>query len=216
MNKPACLFLCDESGIMARPWLEAGYPCIIVDAKHEPGAHTEGLLTKVGADILHYLPPRTSYAFAAAFPPCTDLAVSGAQYFQDKGLAALASALALVNRSREILEWTGAPWMIENPVGTLSTYWRTPDYSFDPCDFGGYLTPPGDAYTKKTCLWTGGGFAMPWPKPVAPQRVNSQGSWLMSLGGRSERTKALRSKTPEGFARAVFSTNQPMKEAVNA
>lgn len=160
MTKPTALFLFDESGNMAQPWIEAGFPCICVDTQHEPGAQTDGLLTRVGADVLEYLPPRTTYAFAAAFPPCTDLAISGAQYFQDKGLAALADSLRLVNRARKILEWTGAPWMIENPVGTLSTYWRTPDYSFDPCDFGGYLTPPGDAYTKKTHLWTGGGICV--------------------------------------------------------
>lgn len=216
MNKPTCLFLCDESGIMARPWIEAGYPCIIVDTQHAPGAATDGLLTKVGADILRYLPPRTTYAFAAAFPPCTDLAVSGATYFQDKGLAALGFALALVDRCRQICEWTGAPWMIENPVGMLSSYWRTPDYIFDPCEYGGYVGPGADAYTKRTCLWTGGGVAMPWPKGVEPQRVSSQGSWLMKLGGKSARTKRLRSKTPEGFARAVFSTNQPMMEAAHA
>lgn len=208
--KPTALFLFDESGNMAEPWIEAGFPCIIVDTQHPAGAHTEGLLTRVGCDVMRYLPPRTAYAFAMAFPPCTDLAISGAQYFQDKGLAALAGSLALVNRARELCEWTGAPWAIENPVGTLSTYWRTPDYSFDPCDFGGYLTPAGDAYQKKTHLWTGGGFAMPWPRPVAPIRSSSQGSWLMNLGGKSEKTKRLRSATPKGFARAVFRFNQPM------
>jgi hypothetical protein len=39
--------------------------------------------------------------------------------------------------------------MIENPVSTVSIYWRNPDYKFDPCDYGGYLKPAGDAYTKK-------------------------------------------------------------------
>ena len=24
---------------------------------------------------------------------------------------------------------------------------------FDPCDYGGYLDPIGDEYTKRTCLW---------------------------------------------------------------
>ena len=58
--------------------------------------------------------------------------------------------------------------MLENPVGVLSSYWRKPDHTFDPCDYGGYLNPAGDAYTKKTCLWTGGGFIMPKKKPVEP------------------------------------------------
>lgn len=215
-SRAIVLSLCDESGNAVRPWLEAGFRCVCVDLKHRPGEVTHqhpsgGTLTLVGADILQYLPPRGEYAFAFAFPPCTDLAVSGAQYLQDKGLAALAGSLALVERCRRICEWTGAPYAIENPVGTLSTYWRTPDYVFHPCEFGGYLQPAGDHYEKKTCLWTGGGFVLPWPKPVAPKRTNSQGGWLMSLGGKSARTKTLRSKTPMGWARAVFEFNQPVK-----
>jgi hypothetical protein len=207
--KPRVLSLFDFTGHMVAPWLEAGYPCTIVDTQHEPGERTEGLLTTVGADVTTYLPPRGEYAFACAFPPCTDLAVSGAQYFQDKGLAALAGSLALVERARRVLEWTGAPWCLENPVGMLSTYWRTPDFTFHPYEFGGYLDPESDAYEKKTCLWTGGGFVLPWTRPVTPVRVSSQGSWLMALGGKSARTKQLRSATPRGFARAVFQFNQP-------
>lgn len=92
--------------------------------------------------------------------------------------------------------------MIENPVSAVSTYWRKPDYTFNPCDYGGYLTPPDDAYTKRTCLWTGNGFAMPKPKPVKPV----EGSRMHSLGPSTDRA-ALRSITPQGFARAVFEAN---------
>lgn len=157
------LSLCDRSGVMVRPWLDAGYECWIVDIQHPPGVHRSGRLVRVGADIMTWLPPLAAYRIAFAFPPCTDLAVSGARWFKDKGLAGLASAISLVERCRDICEWADAPWMLENPVGTLSTYWRKPDHLFDPCDYGGYLDPPGDAYTKRTCLWTGGGFAMPPP-----------------------------------------------------
>jgi len=58
--------------------------------------------------------------------------------------------------------------MIENSVSTVSTSWRKPDFTFDPCDFGGYLNPPGDAYAKKTCLWTGNGFVMSKIKRISP------------------------------------------------
>jgi hypothetical protein len=70
---------------------------------------------------------------------------------------------------------------------------------FDPCDYG-------DPYTKKTCLW--GSFNRPKQNRVEPQRVCSQGSWLMKLGGSSERTKELRSVTPPGFAQAFFEANR--------
>ena len=101
-----------------------------------------------------------------------------------------------------LAEWTGAPYLIENPVSTVSTYWRAPDHTFDPCDYGGYLIPPGDAYTKKTCLWTGNGFVMPEPKRVRP----TEGSRMHRLPPSEERANA-RSATPKGFARAVFLAN---------
>ena len=150
------LSLCDRTGNMLKPWARAGYRCIAVDIQHE-GVREQDGVQYVGSDICEYLPPRGEYAACFAFPPCTDLAVSGARWFRDKGLTRLAYGIKLVDVCRRIAEWTGAPYCIENPVGSLSTYWREPDYTFDPCDYGGYLNPPSDEYTKKTCLWTGGG-----------------------------------------------------------
>jgi len=110
--------------------------------------------------------------------------------------------MRIVEACFRLCEWSGAPWMIENPVGALSTHWRKPDYRFDPCDFGGYLEPPGDAYTKRTCLWVGGGFTIPEPKPVVPVEGSK-----MHLVPPSDDRANIRSKTPEGFARAVFEAN---------
>ena len=94
--------------------------------------------------------------------------------------------------------------MIENPVGTLSTHWRKPDAQFDPCDYAGYLDDPdADAYTKRTCLWTGGGFVVPLPKPVFP----FQGS-KMHLVPPGDNRANIRSATPRGFAQAVFEANE--------
>jgi hypothetical protein len=109
-----------------------------------------GNIIKVGADIRDWLPPRGPIAFAAFFPPCTDVAVSGARWFKDKGIGSLINALSLFDVSVKLAEWCEAPYMIENPVSTVSTYWRKPDYTFDPCEYGGYLETSGDAYTKKT------------------------------------------------------------------
>lgn len=94
--------------------------------------------------------------------------------------------------------------MIENPVSTLSTYWRKPDHTFDPCDYGGYVSPPADQYTKKTCLWVGNGFVMPKTRPVEPVL----GSKMHFVGPSPERAN-LRSATPLGFAYAVFQANCP-------
>jgi hypothetical protein len=207
---PTVLSLCDRTGNMVQPWAEAGYPCTIVDIQHPAGERvgTDGII-RVGADIRTWLPPRGKVAIVFAFPPCTHLAVSGARWFQNKGLGALIEGLQLVEACRRICEWTGAPWMLENPVSTLSSYWRKPDHSFDPCDFGDYLTPPGDAYTKRTCLWTGGGFRMPDHRPVEPV----EGSRIHRMAPSADRGDR-RSETPLGFARAVFEANA--RAGVNA
>ncbi len=140
----------DHSTVMAQPWAEAGYICYCIDMAHEPGETRDGNIVRVGADVrkwrpLLYLP----WSFGAFFPPCTHLAVSGARWFQGKGLRALSQAIELVAEAAEMAESLKCPYLIENPVSTLASYWRNPDYSFDPCDYG-------DPYTKKTCLWTGG------------------------------------------------------------
>lgn len=192
------LSLCDRTGNMLRPWADAGFECIAVDIQHDGDVVRDGIRF-VGGDVRYWLPPLRSYAAVFAFPPCTNLAVSGARWFKDKGLRGLIDGLELVERCRAICEWSGAPWMLENPVSTLSTYWRKPDYIWDPCEFGGYLNPPGDLYTKRTCIWTGNGFTLPPRRPVQPEL----GSKMHLLPPSADRAD-LRSETPMGFARAVF------------
>lgn len=202
-TSPIVLSLCDYTGVMVEPWAEAGYECWIVDIQHKAGVvRTKAGITRVGADILSYLPPRREYAAVFGFPPCTNFAVSGARWFKEKGLSGLSSAAALVERTAEICAWSGAPWMIENPIGTLSTYWRDPDYRFDPCDFGGYDGGEDDTYTKRTCLWTSPDFVMPEPKRIEP----TEGSRMHFIPPGPDRAN-LRSATPRGFARAVFEAN---------
>jgi len=224
MTKNVALFLFDLTGLMGAPWLKAGYEVWIVDIQHDQGIHRDKKnrnLVRVGADLrFGWLPPREisdRIAFVGAFPECTNVAVSGARHFLNKGPRALALSLDLFATSREIGEWSGAPYFIENPVSTFSTYCGKPDYTFNPYDYGGYLPEddrhprwpkyiaPRDAYPKKTCLWTGGGFVMPEPKPVpVPLGYSTQHS---KLGGKSLKTKNIRSATPRGFARAVFEAN---------
>jgi len=188
---------------MVTPWAAAGFECICVDTQHVEISRAPYLpITYVGWDVRDWLPPKEEYKIVFAFPPCTHLAVSGARWFRRKGLGKLAEALSIVEACREICEWAKAPWMLENPVSSLSTYWREPDVTFNPCDYGGYLDPPADLYTKRTCLWFGGGFRMPRIKPVAPL----EGS-RMHLIPPCENRSDLRSETPAGFAQAVFEAN---------
>jgi len=200
----AVLSLCDLTGNVVRPWAEAGFDCLCVDIQHQ-GERQEGNITYIGADLLSWLPPPRQYAIVFAFPPCTNVAVSGARWFRNKGLGGLAEAVELLEVCRRICEWSQSPWVIENPVSVFASYWRKPDYTFNPCDYGGWLTPPGDTYTKKTCLWTGNGFIMPDPKPVEPV----EGSKMHLMPPSKDRANK-RSETPRGFARAVFEGNFKM------
>lgn len=205
--------LCDRSGNMVRPWAEAGWPCECVDILNEP--RVEGNITFVRADVFHYQPPLNPRIMFAA-PPCTHLANSGAMWFASKGIPKLIEALQLVERCRELCEHSGAPWMIENPVGRLSTCWRRPDYVFHPYQYGGYLDPPGDAYAKSTCVWVGAGFVMPrtWSvTPVwtgrkitnSPKRMFDPDSPHRDLPVRDR--GYIRAITPLGFAIAVCLAN---------
>lgn len=201
------LSLCDRTGVMVEPWRQAGFECHIVDVQHDgirrPDEHRPGLYRwglTVGT-FSHY-PLDADIVFA--FPPCTNLANSGARWFRDKGLRGLIDGLEVVEQCRAICEASGSPWMIENPVGQLSTYWRKPDLIFDPCEFAGWIDDPSsEAYTKRTCLWTGGGFIPPLKRAVDPV-----------LGSLFHRTPPgpdradIRSVTPAGFAKAVFEANR--------
>jgi len=79
-----------------------------------------------------------------AFPPCTDLAMSGAKHFEQKRKdgrqqKSIEFFLALANAPIKHIA-------IENPIGVMSTYYRKPDQIVNPFDFG-------DPARKPTCLW---------------------------------------------------------------
>lgn len=194
--------LCDLTGEMVKPWAAAGARCLCIDTQHSIRKDRleyvgSGLIVYRWADIRAMVADDLGGArIRFAFPPCTHLAVSGARDFEKKGLCQLIDALGLVEACRKLLAWDGVPWMIENPVGRLSTCWRKPNFIFDPCDYG-------DPYTKKTCLWTGGGFVMPPKNRVEPV----EGSKMHKLPPGPDRAN-LRSATPPGFARAVFEANR--------
>ncbi|VIO80079.1 hypothetical protein [Bradyrhizobium ivorense] len=199
------LSLCDRTGTMVLPWIEAGYSGITVDLQPAPREHHRR--HHIVADITQwrYPPHLPRPVIVFAFPPCSHLAVSGARWFKGKGLGALIHALQVVDACRRACEDSGAPYMIENPVSTLSTYWRDPDYTFDPCDYG-------DPYTKQTCLWVGGGFVMPEKVRAGDLFADAtcveptMGSMIIDFSPSTDRADT-RSITPPGFATAVFRAN---------
>jgi len=232
MDKPkAVISLFDLTGEMVKPWADAGITCLLFDLQHDCDSFYPHMVNTGGdastwADDIAEVFETFDVQMLFGFPPCTDLAVSGARHFAAKAEANpnyLTEAMALVYLVRDIGEAYGVPYMIENPVSRISSQWRKPNHTFNPCDYGGYLPegdqspypaviPARDAYTKKTCLWTGNGFVMPEKRGVEPERFQDKNGLNYSgahwkLGGKSLRTKNIRSATPRGFAKAVFAAN---------
>ena len=223
------VFLYDYTGIMAQPWLDAGYECWCFDGQHKPGITREGNHVKVGMwfdayrtsdHVKEIVEMVGSAEIVIGFPECTHLAVSGAAHFAKKlaeNPAIQAEATELARMVMYVGEAFNCPWVAENPVSVLATTWRKPNHKFDPWEYGGYLPEddihptypeyikPRDAYPKKTCLWSSDDFFMPKKLPVT---VNSGYSdQHKKLGGKSLKTKNIRSATPRGFAKAVFEFN---------
>ena len=144
-------------------------------------------------------------AFLSCFPPCTDLSVSGARWMKDKGLRALARSIDYFATCVDVAEATGAPYLIENPRSTISTYWRPADHSFHPCHYSGYVD--GDEmYTKETNLWVGNGFVMP-PREMYNDLFDEPDRTYIHYQSPGEERANIRSATPMGFAKAVFQAN---------
>lgn len=190
------LSLFDFSGNWSNPYKEAGYKVIRID-------------TKLGFDILDFDTDLLDSVYGIlAAPPCTDFSSSGAQYWPAKDLdGRTAYSLSLVDKVIELVEvYSPKFWVIENPVGRLSKLrpaLGSPWY-FNPNEFAGWLEDPStDQYTKKTGLW--GKFNKPVKKELPAIKGNSP---IMKLGGKSERTKELRSMTPNGFAKAFYEANK--------
>jgi len=202
---------------------------------------SDGSITYVYADLhdhntlnaIHSEFSDKPVVFGMAFPVCTDMAVSGAAHFKRKAEANPSfqdEAVSYAVWCARLFNSLHVPYFVENPVSVLATKWRKPDHRFHPYEYGGYIPDsqaehprwpeyiaPRDAYKKHTCLWTGGGFVMPTKVSVDPERYHGNGysTAMMKLGGKSQRTKDIRSATPRGFAKAVYEANK-LEEKTNA
>jgi hypothetical protein len=201
MSRGTVISLCDKTGNMVRPWAEAGFDCVCVDIQHPIRTpRIEGRIRYEWGDVRTWSPPESiarQIKVVFAFPPCTHVAVSGARDFRTNGTGLLRDSLELFSACEHAAKWSGAPYMIENPVGKFSDHMGPPNFFFHPWQYG-------DPWTKKTCLWTGAGFRMPTPTHSEPPAGTSAMIHLMSPSpDRANR----RSITSPGFAQAVFAEN---------
>lgn len=182
------LDLCGGTGAWSQPYKRAGY-----DVR---------LITLPMYDVRTYQVPGKVYGILAA-PPCTHFSIAANRLWKEKDadgrtftdITILTACLIIIAKAQPQF------WVIENPVGRMRKMLGNPALIFSPCDYG-------DPWTKKTLLW--GVFNLPEHNPVvvpANERGRNKG-WLYKHGGKSVRTKELRSITPPGFAKAFFESNQ--------
>jgi hypothetical protein len=111
----------------------------------------------------------THWDLMIAFPPCTDLAVSGSRWFKEKikdgrQQRAIDFFMLFINNDCPKIA-------IKNPVGIMSSVYRKPDQIINPWQFG-------DEFSKKTCLWLKG-----LPKLV-PTKIVDKGEQITFSSGK--------------------------------
>ena len=174
------LIACEFSGIVREAFRELGheaFSCDLLPAEDNSPHHFQ-------CDVLTL--PRARWDLVIAFPPCTDLASSGARWFKEKRT----EQRAAIRFVRRLLGWPCPQVAIENPIGVISSKIRKPDQIIQPWQFG-------HGETKATCLWlrrlpllqpteiVSGRIPRVWREPPSPDRWKN------------------RSRTYEGIARAM-------------
>ena len=177
------LVACEESQEVCKAFRALGHEAYSCDIEPCSGGHPEWHLQ---CDALELL--KMQWDMILAFPPCTDLAVSGAKWFAEKRAD---------GRQQKSIEFfmrfanASCPRIaIENPVGIMSTVWRKPDQIIQPWMFG-------HGEIKATCLWLKG---LPLLTPSNIVTGREQRVWRMPPGPDRAR---LRSKTYTGVAQAM-------------
>lgn len=190
------LVACEESQVVCKAFRERGHEAYSCDILPTSGDHPEW---HIHGDVFEgalYYQGQYGEWFAVknwdlvlAFPPCTDLAVSGARYFSRK--QASGQQQRSIAFFQQFTRLAHVPKVaIENPIGIMSTKYRKPDQIIQPWQFG-------HGETKATCLWLKG---LPKLQPTNIVEGREQRIWKMAPS--PDRAK-MRSKTYEGIAKAM-------------
>lgn len=177
------LIACEFSGVVREAFRKRGHDassCDLLPADDYQLKHWQ-------CDVLDLLDVE-KFNMMIAFPPCTDLASSGARWFKEKQADgrqhdSIDFFMSLANADIPKIA-------IENPIGIMSTYYRKPDQIIQPWQFG-------HGETKATCLWLKG---LPKLKPTNIVDGREQRIWKMAPS--PHRAKE-RSRTFQGIANAM-------------
>lgn len=234
------LSLFDFTGAVTLPYVEAGWDVIQVDLQHGIDVMDLGqaeLMDLTGGETVSHViaqPPCTDFTLSGAqYWDAKD-----ADGRTERSVELVRQTLRIIEFLRPDVWWLENP---DGRIGRLIPEIGPIRDRVDPWRFAGWtdpsradiaalhvtrekaaraawseitreeidLTRRTNAYTKATNLY--GMFRPPERRPLFPVSVCSQGSWMMLLGGKSDRTKNLRSATPAGFARAIFEANRDVE-----
>lgn len=176
------LVACEESQAVTIAFRNKGHEAYSCDLLDCSGGHPEW---HIKGDAVEQL--RQDWDLVIAFPPCTDLAVSGARWFPEK--RANGSQQQSIDFFMQFANYNGVI-AIENPIGIMSTLYRKPDQIIQPWQFG-------HGETKATCLWLHG-----LPKLVPTNIVDGREGRIWKMPPGPDRAKE-RSKTYSGIAQAM-------------
>lgn len=177
------LIACEYSGIVRDAFIKSGHEAISCDLlpTEKPGPHYKGDVR----ELLDY-----PFDLMIAHPPCTDLAVSGARYFETKRING--SQYAAVSFFMMLANCNIPRICIENPIGIMSNIYRKPNQIIQPWQFG-------HGETKATCLWLKN-----LPRLSATEIVEGREQRIWKMPPSPDRWKE-RSKTFTGIAEAMAS-----------
>lgn len=211
------LVACEESQRVCIEFRRLGHEAYSCDILPCSGGHPEW---HIQDDVLKHL---DGWDMIIAFPPCTDLAVSGARHFEKKrGDGRQRKSIEFFCR---FLELHCKYVSIENPINIISgdyiKKWfpdiaekydlpRKPTQIIQPYQFG-------HPVSKKTCLWLKGLPLLEPTNVVEPEIIHSKGksggysgpSWYVTdengkiISWNDPRTAIARSKTFPGVAKAM-------------
>jgi len=168
------LSLFDYSGIWGQPFADHGWDVIPWDIKTADFMDINFL-----EDVETVLDMFEDVTAIVAAPPCTDITVSGAQYWSqkdadgrtEKSMELVRQVMRLANLFRptdpdyfEENEDAVFFWAMENPVGRMNKLFpelEKPFY-FDPCDYAGYLDVSAADLAKLDEIRLKGGKGVSW------------------------------------------------------
>ena len=210
------LVACEESQAVTKELRRLGHEAYSCDLLECSGGHPEwhimqDVLPLLDGDCEFMSMDGQNHAIEGkwdmliAFPPCTDLASSGARWFPEKQadgrqFRSIAFFMQFANADCPRIA-------IENPIGIMSRLWRKPDQIVQPWMFGHQAM-------KATCLWLKNLPALTpketekpefeyWVSPNGKRRMEK---WMYDIRCKSvkngERAR-LASKTFPGIAKAM-------------